>query len=119
MTAPPRLSRDQREEGEETDELDLDPLDLAILEALPDEGTRIGKYLLDSRTAKQLARELDDKPVTPTVIGRRFIELRKFGYAVGRTRGSGSTHWQRTKLGASMFKADEQETTSDNGQGTT
>lgn len=100
-------------EDDGPERLDLDPLDLAILGALPEEGTRIGKYLLDTRNVRQIARDLDDPHVTTTIIGRRFHDLRKFGYVIGRVRGTGSTNWQRTKLGTEAVGEPEK---SENGQ---
>lgn len=113
VTEPPE--DDETVEEEEDDTFDLDPLDLAILGVLPEEGTRLGKYLLDTRNVRQIARDLDDKYVTPTVIGRRFGDLRKHGYVVGRKRGSNAaTAWQRTKLGTATVN--EAEAGSENGQ---
>ena len=77
----------------------LDDLDRAILRELPMVGTKIGKYLNDGRTVKQLAKAVD--PVIGTyTYGGRLNAMRYQGYVTG-AKGS-NVHewvWQATEAG--------------------
>lgn len=81
----------------------MDDLDVAILQSLPEEGAKLGKYLDDTRTANQLAKMLDDPYVNATMLGRRLGELRKQGLVITPARAGErerrASGWQRTKEG--------------------
>lgn len=95
----------KRKRGRMSDRYSLDDLDYAILAALPNEGTKIGKYLPDGRTSVQLHKELDDAYVTPGGVAKRLTALRDRGYVVaapGAPKRGAS--WQRTKNGADLLR---------------
>lgn len=77
----------------------------AIIEVLPDEGSRRGKYLLDGRTSADIHRALDDSELTTAAIGRRLAELKKTGLVVDAAGGmrQPSKVWQRTELGKKIL----------------
>lgn len=77
----------------------LDDLDLAILDVLPDEGSRLGKYLVDARDSKRIKKALEDPYLTPNIIGRRLTDLQGLGLVVQATTRAahGGRLWQRTE----------------------
>lgn len=80
----------------------LNELDIAILRTLPDEGAKLGKYLADARTAKQIQRALDDEYVTSMLVGRSLTEMRKADLVVmitDRSGQKGAASWQRSHAG--------------------
>lgn len=83
----------------------LDDLDLAILDVLPDEGSRLGKYLIDARDSTRIKKALEDPYLTPNIIGRRLTDLHGLGLVVQPTsRGSkGGRLWQRTEKAKSVL----------------
>lgn len=83
----------------------LDDLDLAILDVLPDEGARLGKYLVDARDSKRIKKSLEDPHLTTNIIGRRLSDLQVEGLVVQATTraAKGGRLWQRTDKGKGVL----------------
>ncbi len=83
------------------------PLDLAILDRLPDEGKMIGWSYL-GKTVKKLRQELSDEAgvdVPSSQIQTRLRICKLNGLVVLQPGGSGGRAiWQRTEKGAQLVK---------------
>jgi hypothetical protein len=62
---------------------ELDDLDRAILAMLPNEGSKLGKYLNDGLSVKGIAKSLSDTQLPTSVITGRMNSLRFQGMVVG------------------------------------
>lgn len=78
------------------------PLDHAIVRLLPDEGAKVGKYLWDARTTKQLLVLLDSEGLSPDMIGGRLRLMRAYELVLDVPLISNGRGWQRTKAGSDM-----------------
>lgn len=93
-----------------TKEFEPLPLDIAILRTLPEEGSRIGKYLWDGKRVSSILKELNSEGLTSdNISGRlRLMFAHKLVSKVqmlGNTRGHGSkVGWQRTPDGEKMSR---------------
>lgn len=85
----------------------LDDLALAILAILPEQGSKIGKYLADAKSSQTIKKELDDPYVNPQNIGRRLANLREFGLVlpIGKRDARAGHLWQRTPAGKAYSEA--------------
>jgi hypothetical protein len=88
----------------------IEPLDLIILKALPDEGTLFAGLYPLGETSANIAKAKLDGNVTSATVASRLKELQKQGLTVPKTALGSSTKgavWQRTPAAVKLLASKE------------
>jgi hypothetical protein len=80
-------------------------LDKAIMEILPDEGTKVGKFHDMGKSVRDIRTDLDDNTLSSDIISAALRTMKMFGLVIDKKgRGTGGTRiWQRTIKGKVQY----------------
>jgi len=81
---------------------ELTEFDRDCLLLLPDEGAKLGRYMRDAMTVRQIKQKLDPT-LTSGYVSMRMRTMLDAGLVVKFDGASGSAQWQRTKAGRDLI----------------